>query len=91
MGWIIAIVALSFAMTVLVVAELRKPVSANTIELPAVTVARSRHRFVCAWHVLASDRERANHGRGQRAAVALIRIPGHNGRCNGHWGCACRP
>jgi hypothetical protein len=38
MGWIIAIVALSLVMTVMVVAELRKPVIA-AIELPALTLA----------------------------------------------------
>ena len=39
MEWIIAIVALSFVMTVMVVAELRKPVSASTIELPELILA----------------------------------------------------
>ena len=39
MGWIIAIVALSFAMALMVIAELRKPVSASRIELPALNLA----------------------------------------------------
>ena len=39
MGWIVAIVALSLVMTVMVVSELRKPVSASTIELPELILA----------------------------------------------------
>jgi hypothetical protein len=39
MGWIIAIVALSLAMATMVIAELRKPVSASAIELPELSLA----------------------------------------------------
>jgi hypothetical protein len=39
MGWLVAIVALSLAMAVMVIAELRKPVSASIIELPALSLA----------------------------------------------------
>jgi hypothetical protein len=39
MGWLVAIVALSSVMVVLVIAELRKPVSASTIDLPALSLA----------------------------------------------------
>jgi hypothetical protein len=39
MGWIIAIVALSLVMTVMTVAELRRPVSASTVQLPELTFA----------------------------------------------------
>jgi hypothetical protein len=39
MGWIIAIVALSMAMTVMTIAELRRPLSASTVQLPELTVA----------------------------------------------------
>jgi len=39
MEWIIAIVALSLVMTVLTVAELRRPVKASTIQLPELTLA----------------------------------------------------
>jgi hypothetical protein len=38
MGWIIAIAALSLAMTVLTVAELGQPVKANTLRLPALSI-----------------------------------------------------
>jgi hypothetical protein len=36
MGWIITIVALSFVMTVMTVAELRQPVRASAVELPTI-------------------------------------------------------
>jgi hypothetical protein len=39
MGWIIAILALSSVMAVMTIAELRRPVAASTIELPALTIA----------------------------------------------------
>ena len=39
MGWIIAIVALSLVMTVLTIAEFRRPVKASTVQLPEFTVA----------------------------------------------------
>jgi len=39
MGWIIAIVALSLVMTVMTIAELRRPVRASTIQLPELTLA----------------------------------------------------
>jgi hypothetical protein len=39
MGWIFAIVALSLVMTVMTIAELRRPVSTNTVQLPEFTVA----------------------------------------------------
>ena len=39
MGWIIAILAISSVMAVLTIAELRRPVAASTIELPALTIA----------------------------------------------------
>ena len=39
MGWIIAIVALSLVMAVMTVAELRRPVSASTVQLPELTLA----------------------------------------------------
>jgi hypothetical protein len=39
MGWIIAIVALSLVMTVMTVAELRRPVRASTVQLPALSAA----------------------------------------------------
>jgi hypothetical protein len=39
MGWIVAVVALSLVMTVMTIAELRKPVSASTIEVPALSLA----------------------------------------------------
>jgi hypothetical protein len=38
MGWIIAIVVLSLAMTVLTVAELGQPVKASTLRLPALSI-----------------------------------------------------
>ena len=38
-GWIIAILALSSVMAVMTIAELRRPVAASTIELPALTIA----------------------------------------------------
>jgi hypothetical protein len=38
MEWIIAIAALSLAMTVLTVAELGQPVKANTLRLPALSI-----------------------------------------------------
>jgi len=39
MGWIIAIVALSLVMTVMTIAELRRPVRASTVQLPELTLA----------------------------------------------------
>ena len=39
MGWIIAIVALSLVMTVMTIAELRRPVRASTVELPELAIA----------------------------------------------------
>jgi hypothetical protein len=39
MVWIIAIVALNVVMAVMTIAELRRPVTASTIELPALTIA----------------------------------------------------
>jgi len=39
MGWIIAIVALSLVMTVMTVAELRRPVSTSSVQLPELTIA----------------------------------------------------
>ena len=39
MGWIIAIVALSLVMTVMTIAELRRPVRASTVELPELALA----------------------------------------------------
>ena len=39
MGWIIAIVTLSFVMTVMTIAELRRPVAASTVQLPELTLA----------------------------------------------------
>jgi hypothetical protein len=39
MGWIIAIVALSLVMTLMTIAELRRPVSASTVQLPEQTLA----------------------------------------------------
>ena len=39
MGWTIAIVALSLVMTVMTIAELRRPVAASTIQLPELTLA----------------------------------------------------
>jgi len=38
MGWILAVVALSLVMTVMTLAELRKPVIAHTIELPKLNL-----------------------------------------------------
>ena len=38
MGWTIGIVALSLVMTVLTIAELRQPTSANTLRVPALTL-----------------------------------------------------
>ena len=55
MGWIIAIVALSFVMTVMVVAELRpRRVKASTVQLPELTSAdRAIAVFVLAMFTLA--------------------------------------
>jgi hypothetical protein len=39
MGWIVAVVALSFAMAVMTIAELRRPVSASSVHLPEITLA----------------------------------------------------
>jgi hypothetical protein len=39
MGWTIAIVALSLVMTVMAVAELRRPVTASTVQSPELTLA----------------------------------------------------
>jgi hypothetical protein len=39
MGWIIAIVTLSFVMTVMTIAELRRPIAASTVALPELTLA----------------------------------------------------
>ena len=39
MGWIIAIVALSLVMTVMTVAELRRPVRTSTVRLPELALA----------------------------------------------------
>jgi len=39
MGWIIAIVALSLIMAVMTIAELRRPVSVSTVQLPELTWA----------------------------------------------------
>ena len=39
MGWIIAIVALSLVMTVMTIAELRRPASTSAFQLPEFTVA----------------------------------------------------
>jgi hypothetical protein len=39
MGWTIAIVALSLVMTVMTIAELRRPVSASTVQVPELTLA----------------------------------------------------
>jgi hypothetical protein len=39
MGWIIAIVALSLVMTVMTIAELRRPVKASSVHLPEITLA----------------------------------------------------
>ena len=39
MGWIVAILALSLVMAVMTVAELRRPVSTSTVQLPELTLA----------------------------------------------------
>ena len=39
MGWTIAIVTLSLVMTVMTVAELRRPASTNRVQLPELTAA----------------------------------------------------
>jgi hypothetical protein len=39
MGWIVAILSLSLVMAVMTIAELRRPVSASTVQLPELTVA----------------------------------------------------
>jgi hypothetical protein len=39
MGWIITIVALSLVMAVMTITELRRPVSASTVQVPELTLA----------------------------------------------------
>ena len=39
MGWTIAIVALSLVMAVMTIGELRRPVSASTVQVPELTWA----------------------------------------------------
>jgi hypothetical protein len=39
MGWIVAILSLSLVMTVMTIAELRRPVGTSTFEVPELTVA----------------------------------------------------
>ena len=54
MGWIVAIVALSLLMTVMTIAELRRPVRASTVQLPELALAdRAISVFVLGTFTLA--------------------------------------
>jgi len=54
MGWIVAIVALSLVMTVMTIAELRRPVRASTVQLPELALAdRAISVFVLGTFTLA--------------------------------------
>jgi hypothetical protein len=55
MGWIVAVVALSMVITVMTIAELRRPVSASSVHLPEITLAdRAIAVFVVGTFTLAT-------------------------------------
>ena len=74
MGWIVAIVTLSVVMAVMTVAELRRPVSGSTVQLPELTWADRVITVFMLGHVHACNRQRANSGRSPSAAIAEFQL-----------------